>query len=49
MRLTQDGADWDESLTLGESDVSGEANEYWGCQITYSSVCKLPGKVLLFV
>ena len=49
MRLTEDGDHWADPLVLAESAVPGEGNDYWGCQVTYPSVCELPGKVLLVV
>ena len=49
MRLTEDGDHWGDPLTLAESAVPGEGNDYWGCQVTYPSVCELPGKILLVV
>jgi hypothetical protein len=49
MRLTEDADQWEDPLILAESAVPGEGNDYWGCQVTYPSVCELPGKILLVV
>lgn len=49
MRVTSDGETWSEPIILAESLTPGEGNDYWGCQVTYPSVCEVSGKVLVAV
>jgi len=49
MRVTQDGRRWSQPLTIAKSLTPGDGNDYWGCQVTYPSVCELPEKVLVVV
>lgn len=49
MRTTEDGKTWSEPLDLARSLTPREGNDYWFCQVTYPSVCEVPGKVLVIV
>jgi predicted neuraminidase len=49
MRVTHDGETWTKPLVVAEALTPGEGNDYWGCQVTYPSVCELPGKVMVVV
>ena len=46
---TLDGEEWGAALTLAESLVPMRGNDYWGCQVTYPSVCEVPGNVLVVI
>lgn len=49
MRATLDGKTWGPPLELAESLTPLKGNDYWGCQVTYPSVCEVPGNVLVVV
>jgi predicted neuraminidase len=49
MRITEDGETWGEPLTIAQSLTPGQGNDYWGCQVTYPSVCEVSGNTLVVV